>query len=205
MISLSISRRGLLQAAGVADLGASDKNLFAIRLAKLGIDPLSDVNWKVYPADLLALALQKGEVDAFTAGDPVARVLRDRDGLIQIATNLDGEYAHRACCVLGVRDSLILDDKPAAAAAAEPLLEAGQFVFETPDEAAAIFAPYASEAKPEQLAAMPRSHTRGHHPVGADLRQEIALYTDELKGISVITPGTNTDKFASKVYADVLS
>ena len=34
---------------------------------------------------------------------------------------------------------------------------------------------------------------------------EIALYTDELKAISVIKPGTNSEKFANKVYANVLS
>jgi NitT/TauT family transport system substrate-binding protein len=190
---------------GVADLGAPDKNFFSIRLAKLGIDPLTDVEWTVYPADLLAVALKKGEVQAFTGGDPLAWVLRDRDNLTEVATNLDGEYAHRACCVLGVRGSLIRDDKPAAAAVTEAILEAQQFVFENPDEAAAIFSPYAPSAKPEQLAAMLRSHTHGHHPIGADLRQEIALYTQDLKAISVIKPGTNPEKFAAKVYADVLS
>ncbi len=91
-------------------------------------------------------------------------MLRDRDGLVEVATNLDGEYAHRACCVLGVRGSLIRDDRPAAAAVTEAILEAQDFVFHKPDEAAAIFAPYAPSAKPEQLAAMLRSHTHGHHP-----------------------------------------
>jgi NitT/TauT family transport system substrate-binding protein len=190
---------------GVNDMGAPDKNFFSIRLAKLGLDPLTDVEWKVFPADLLPVALQKGEIQAFTLGDPLGWVIRDRDGLQEVATNLDGEYAHRSCCVLGVRGSLIRDDKPAAAALTEAIVEAQEFVFAHPDEAAAIFAPYAPAAKPEQLAAMLHSHTHGHHPVGADLRQEIALYTEELKGISVIKPGTNTEKFASKVYADVLS
>jgi NitT/TauT family transport system substrate-binding protein len=87
---------------GVADLGAPDKNFFSIRLAKLGYDPLTDVDWKVFPADLLPVALQKGEIQAFTLGDPLGWVIRDRDGLTEVATNLDGEYAHRACCVLGV-------------------------------------------------------------------------------------------------------
>ena len=190
---------------GVADLGAPDKNFFSIRLAKLGIDPLADVEWKVFPADLLPVALQKGEIQAFTLGDPLAWVIRDRDGLAEVATNLDGDYAHRTCCVLGVRGGLIRDDKPAAAALTEAILEAQGFVFDHPEEAAAIFAPYAPSAKPEQLVAMLRSHTHGHHPVGADLRQEIALYTDELKAISVIKPNTNTERFAAKVYADVLS
>jgi NitT/TauT family transport system substrate-binding protein len=190
---------------GVADLGSPDKNFFAIRLAGLGIDPVTEVEWKVYPSDLLAVALKKGEIQAFTGGDPLAWVLRDRDGLFEVSNNLDGEFANRTCCILGVRGSLIRDDRPAAAAVTEAILEAQDFVLQNPDEAAAIFAPYAPSAKPEQLAAMLRSHTHGHHPIGADLRKELALYTDELKGISVIKQSTNSEKFASKVYADVLS
>lgn len=190
---------------GTADLGAPDKNFFSIRLAKLGLDPNSDVEWKVFPPDLLPVALQKGEIQAFTLGDPLGWVIRDRDDLHEVANNLDAEYAHRACCVLGVRGSLIRDDRPAAAAITEAILEAQDFVFAHPDEAAAVFAPYSPIAKADQLAAMLRSHTHGHHPIGADLKQEIALYTDELKGISVIKPGTNSDKFSAKVYADVLS
>jgi NitT/TauT family transport system substrate-binding protein len=190
---------------GASDMAAPDKNFFSIRLARLGIDPLNDVQWKVYPADLLAVALQKGEVQAFTQGDPLGWVIRDRDGLTEVATNLTGEYAHRACCVLGVRGSLVRDDRAAAAAITESLLEAQEFVFANPDEAAAIFAPYSPVAKPDQLAAMLRSHTHDHHPVGADLRAEIAAYVDELKAISVIKPSTNPDRFSAKVYADVLS
>ena len=190
---------------GTNDMGAPDKNFFSIRLAKLGIDPISDVEWKVYPADVLSVALQKGEIQAFTLGDPLGWAVRDRDGLTEVATNLDGEYAHRACCVLGVRGNLIRDGRPPPRRVTEALLEAQEFVSANPDEAAAIFAPYAPAAKPEQLAAMLRSHTHNHHPVGADLRQEIAAYMDELKAISVIKPGTNADRFSDKVYADVLS
>ena len=190
---------------GASDMAAPDKNFFSIWLAKLGIDPNKDVQWRVFPADLLPVALQKGEVQAFTQGDPLGWVVRDRDTLTEVATNLTGEYAHRACCVLGVRGSLIRDDRPAAAAVTEALLEAQDFVTANPEEAAAIFAPYSPVAKPDQLAAMLRSHTHGHHPVGAALRQEIAAYVEELKAISVIKPSTNADRFSDKVYANVLS
>jgi NitT/TauT family transport system substrate-binding protein len=189
---------------GASDMAAPDKNFFSIRLAKLGIDPIKDVQWKVFPADLLPVALQKGEVQAFTQGDPLGWVVRDRDGLTEVATNLTGEYAHRACCVLGVRGSLIRDDRDAAAALTEAILEAQEFVTANPDEAAAIFAPYSPVAKSDQLAAMLRSHTHNHHPVGADLRQEIAAYVEELKAISVIKPSTNAERFSDKVYANVL-
>jgi NitT/TauT family transport system substrate-binding protein len=190
---------------GVSDMAAPDKNFFAIRLARLGIDPTSDVEFRAYPADLLPVALQKGEVQAFTLGDPLGWVIRDRDGLKQVATNLDGDYAHRACCVLGVRGSLIRDDRATAAALTEAVLEAQEFVLANPEETARIFAPNSPVAKPEQLAEMLRSHTHGHHPMGSDLKQEIALYIEELKGISVIKPSTNSAKFADKVYANVLS
>ena len=145
-------------------------------------------NGRYIPADLLPIALQKGEIQAFTLGDPLGWVIRDRDGLTEVATNLDGEYAHRACCVLGVRGSLIRDDRPAAAAVTEAILEAQAFVVATPGRGRGDLRALCAVAKPEQLAAMLRSHTHGHHPVGADLRQEIALYMDELKGISVIKP-----------------
>jgi NitT/TauT family transport system substrate-binding protein len=189
---------------GVSDLAAPDKNFFSIRLAKLGIDPLTGVEFKAFPADLLPVALQKGEIQAFTLGDPLGWVIRERDGLTEVATNLDGEYA-RACCVLGVRGSLIRDDRPAAAALTEAVVEAQEFVLAHPEETAEILAPNSPVAKPDRLAAMLRSHTHGHHPVGADLKQEIALYIEKLKAISVIKPSTNAEKFSDKVYADVLS
>ncbi len=190
---------------GVSDLAAPDKNFFSIRLARLGIDPNKDVEWRPYPADLLGVALQKGEVQAVSLGDPLGWILRDRDGLFEVSNNLEGDYAHRACCILGVRGSLVRQDRPAAAAVTEAILEAQDWVAANPDEAAAIFAPFSPKAKPEQLAAMLRSHTHNHHPVGPALKQELALYIDELKAVQVIKPGTNSEKLSDKVFADVLS
>lgn len=189
---------------GVSDLGAPDKNFFSIVLAKLGIDPITEVNWRVFPADVLPVALAKGEVQGFSLGDPLGWIARERDGLVEVANNLDGDYAHRACCVLGLRGSLVRDDQPAAAALTQALLEAQDFVARYPDAAAEIFAPF-SPAKPAQLAAMLRSHTHDHHPVSGDLKQEIAHYTDELKAIQVIRQRTDSAKFAERVFADVLS
>ncbi len=189
---------------GVTDLGAPDKNFFSIVLTHHDIDPLTEVDWKVYPADLMGVALQRGEIQVISLGDPLGWIIRERDDLQEIANNLDGEYAHRACCVLGVRGSLIRDDRPAAAALTQAIVEAQEFVANNPDEAAAIFAPY-STAKPAQLAAMLRSHTHHHHPTGAALQDEIALYINELKDIQVIKPSTNATKLSGKVYADVLS
>jgi NitT/TauT family transport system substrate-binding protein len=174
------------KAVGISDQASPAKNFFAILLTKAGIDPVKDVEWRQYPADLLSLAVDKGEVQAFAEGDPIAWLALKNGRLNEVATNLSGEYANRSCCVLAV-------------------LEAGAHVAHDPDDAAAIFSRYGGKGSVEELATMLRSHTHHHHPVGGDLKKEIALYADELKLVKVIRPATDTAKFADRVYADVLN
>jgi NitT/TauT family transport system substrate-binding protein len=187
-----------------SDMAGPDKNFFSILLQQKGIDPNKDVEWRQYPGDLLGLTLQKGEAHALVSGDPVAWLLRKNFDLVEVSNNLVGPYAHRACCVLGVRGTLVRDDRATASALTQALLEAGEWTANNPDQAAAIFKQY-STAPVEELSAMLRSHTHHHHPSGADLKAELALYTDDLKLVSVIKPSTNTAKFADRIYADVLS
>jgi len=173
-------------------------------LHQAGVDPNKDVEWRVFPGDVLPVALKKGEVQAFCQGDPLGWMARERDGLTEVANNLTGEFAHRTCCVLGVRGTLIRQEKPVAAALVQALLEAQEWVAANPDAAAAIFAPHA-KAPAEQLAAMLRSHTHHHNPLAADLRAQIAAYGEELKQVGVFKPGTDIQKYAARVTADVLS
>jgi NitT/TauT family transport system substrate-binding protein len=189
---------------GVSDLTAPDHNFFAILLKGIGIDPVRDVEWAVFAADILPVALQKGEIDAFSLSDPLGWIARDRDGLVEVATNLSGEYAHRTCCVLGLRGSLVRQDRDAATALVQALQEAQEWITLNPDGAAAVWAPYA-KAKPEQLAAMLRSHTHAHHPLGAELRAEIAAYAAELKTVGVIKPSTDPARYAERVTVDLLT
>jgi NitT/TauT family transport system substrate-binding protein len=188
----------------VADLGSPAKNFFSILLAKQGIDPNRDVEWKVFPGDLLGLAIQKGEAQALADGDPNVWQIQKSANLVELATNLTGEYRNRSCCVLGVRGSLIRDDRPTATALTRALLEAAEWTAGHPDEAAAIFAPYA-KATPAELSAMLQSQTHHHHPAGAELKQELALYTDDLKKVAVMKASTDPARFADKIFADVLT
>jgi len=51
----------------VTDRASPVKNFFAIRVAKLGIDP-EQLDWRQFPQDLFGEALRKGEVDAIADG-----------------------------------------------------------------------------------------------------------------------------------------
>ena len=55
---------------GVSSLAAPGKHFFSILLAKNGIDPERDITWRQYPADLLGVAVDKGEIHAIADGDP---------------------------------------------------------------------------------------------------------------------------------------
>ncbi len=189
---------------GVSDMAAPDKNFFSILAAREGINAERDIAWRQFPADLLGEALKRGDVQAICLGDPLAWILRERDNLHEVANNLSGDYAHRSCCILGVRGSLLREDRAAARAITAALLEAQDWVTANPDQAAAIFAPHA-RAPVEQLAAMLRSHTHHHHPTGAALRSELAAYIEELKLINVMRPRTDPQRLADRIHADVLS
>ena len=54
-----------------------------------------------------------------------------------MSNNLEGEYAQRACCILGVRGSLIRQDRAAARALTAAILEAQDWVQANPDQLAA--------------------------------------------------------------------
>lgn len=190
----------------VSDQASPIRNFFAIQAAKQGINPDTEIEWLQYPADLFAEALKKGEVQAVAGDDPHAFLQRERDGLKEVATNLDGQYVNSACCVLGLRGSLVRDEPEVAGALSRAIVEAQAWTAAHPDESAEIFAPFVpGNVSATDVARILRSHTHDHHSTGDALRKDVALFVDELKIINVIRPNTNTDAFAEKIVANVIT
>lgn len=190
----------------VGDLAGAEKNFFSIALGQIGIDPAKEVTWRQFPADLLAEAVKRGEADGAGFTDPLGYLIRDRDNLVEVHTNLSDTYADRACCVLGIRGSLVRDERPVATALARSLLEAGMWGYHNVEEASAIFSPNApNRASNAVLADMLRSHTHHNQPVQAAFQNQIRLYAEELKTIGVFRPGTDPARYAQRVVTDVLS
>jgi NitT/TauT family transport system substrate-binding protein len=189
----------------VSDMNAPEKHFFSILLKKQGLDPDKDVDFRIFPGPLLRTAVEKGEAHALAASDPNTYIWLRDGSFTEVASNLAGEYADRSCCIIGVRGSLLRENKDTVAAIANAYIEAAEFIVNHPREAAATLAPFAKNVSVEDLADLARYHTHHQHPVGADLKRQLALYADELKLISVIKPSTNTAKFADRIYADVVS
>jgi NitT/TauT family transport system substrate-binding protein len=189
----------------ISDQASPAKNFFSLLLAKAGIDPDNGVEWRQYPAELLNLAVEKGEAQALADGDPRTWIWLKDQRFTEISTNLSGAYADRTCCVVAVRGSLLRNDRAVATALTRAILEGGHAVHENPEAAAKAFAGYGGKGSIEDLAAMLRSQQHGDSPVGGRLKQQLALYGDELKLVNVLKRSTDTAKFAERIYADVLS
>ncbi|PSH62209.1 ABC transporter substrate-binding protein [Phyllobacterium sophorae] len=191
---------------GVSDLASPGKNFFSILLNKEGINPVSDVEWRQYPGELLQVAAEKGEIHAIADGDPKAFFWLRDNNYVQIASNLDHGFENRVCCIVGLRGSLIRDDLPTATALTRALLEAQDWTVAKPEDAARAFLPNAPKDKStDDLIAVLLAQTHNHNPTGTDLKKEIALYAGELRDVQVFKQSTDPDAFAEKVYANVLT
>jgi NitT/TauT family transport system substrate-binding protein len=190
----------------VSDVSGAARNAFSILLSKNGVDPNKEVQWLPFPAPMLGLAVQKGQAHAVADNDPNLYIIQKHaDGdLVEILSNLSAPWQHRVCCVLGVGDHLLRNNRPAATALAAGLMEAAAVAVEHPEKVAAAYSPYAKVSEAD-FVTMLRTQTHQHHPSGTDFKGEIAQYAGELKDAGVFKSTTNPDEFANRVYVNVLN
>ena len=191
---------------GVPDLGAPAKLFFSVLLQKHGIDPEKEISWRVFQRDLLGLAAEKGEIHAVADTDPLLyQIERDAKGqLVELASNLSGEYHDKSCCVVGVRGKLVRENKPVTAALTRSLVEAYDWTSKNFDESARIFLKYTSKLSLDELKKLYGTLNLHHHPISTDLRDELVFYAKDFKQQGVLKASTDPQKFADHIFAKVL-
>ncbi|PVM86010.1 ABC transporter substrate-binding protein [Caulobacter radicis] len=191
---------------GLAEISGSGRNALAVLLKANGLDPNRDVEWRAFPAPLLAAAAEKGEIQAFVDSDPLLYLLQkaSKGDLVEVLSNLSAPWQDRFCCVLGASGHLLRDDRPAATALARSLVTAATLCSQDPHATARVFAPYA-KASEEDLVAVLRMQTHDKHPVGRDLQHEVALYAQELRDVGVMKPNLVPDRFAAGIVDNVFA
>lgn len=192
---------------GVSDIASPGKNFFSILLKKNGIDADRDVTWRQYPADLLDIAVNKGEIQAIADGDPTLYLIekRNKGRYLELASNLSGEYKDKVCCIVGARGELVRQEKPVVAALVRSIVQASDFVAENPNESARLFAKYSPKVPVEDLQALLGTLTHGHHPVGKKLRDEVEFYARDFRSVGVLKASTDPARLANHVAVDVLA
>ncbi len=195
------------KAIGLAEITGASRNAFAVLLKYHGLDPDHDVEWRQYPQPLLGQALRKGEVQAIADSDPILYLEQKAAGgeLIEVVSNLSQPWQNRVCCVIGAGGHLVRENPRAAKALVLALGDAASLCSADPVETARAYLPYVKKGSLDDLVAILRSQTHGNHPLGRDLRGDVQRYAAELHAIGVMKPGTDPQRFADHIVADVLA
>ena len=159
-----------------------------------------------YPGNLLQLAVEKGEVQAFLASDPIAHIwlkltpLTRKSLPIWTANTRTKPAAFSDCAA-----SLVREEPQVARAHHAGAARCGDV-----HRAKSPMSPrpLSSLTRPKRRACRicrPWSDTTPtmHHPVGEVLKRELKAYADDLKSVSVFKASTDTAKFAERIYVDV--
>jgi NitT/TauT family transport system substrate-binding protein len=98
-----------------------------------------EVEFVVFSAGELPLALQRGAIDAIAMNDPAASVAIRENGLVAVADSaVTPPYNEQYCCAAYVSDSIAKNSPEIAAKYTRALQKASQWIAENQDEAAQI-------------------------------------------------------------------
>ncbi|MGE0800399.1 MAG: ABC transporter substrate-binding protein [Lautropia sp.] len=189
---------------GVGDLNSPAKNFFDIHLAKKGV---KNVEFRVYPADLLDQAAKKGEIHAIADGDPNLYLLEKRNpgAFVEIGNSGTGIYADKICCVVGASGKLVREDRRSATALVRALAQASDFVVENPAETARLYAKYTPKVSEDELRQLIHTTNYKHHPAGGKLRDEVEYFAKDFHVAGILKKATDPARFANHIALDVLA
>jgi NitT/TauT family transport system substrate-binding protein len=114
--------------------------MFASRvLGAHGVDPSTEVSWRVFPAGELGLALDRGQVDAVADSEPIGSLLLSSRKVRNVSDQaVDPPYNQEYCCAVLVNGKFLAANPRASAAATRALLKGAKWVDTNPAAAAAL-------------------------------------------------------------------
>jgi NitT/TauT family transport system substrate-binding protein len=190
---------------GISGPGNSPVPFFAVALAKEGLDPLKDVQWRGYskPA-ALGPALDSGEIQAIGAIDPIGYVLVQEGKAVELGSNMTGMFANMFCCGVALRGSLVREDPQAAAALTRALMNGSRYTGGHIHEVAAIevSGKYVTVdvATAEHLLS---SYT--WHPSATLIKGQIEQAARDLASVGLLPKTTDPVALTKKAYIDVFA
>jgi NitT/TauT family transport system substrate-binding protein len=190
----------------VAGSNSPPQQVFSVTLIKAGINPDKDVTWKVFPDNLLPVALRKGEADALAHFDPQTFGWIKDEHLIELANNQSGAYENLSCCTVGASTAFLKRDKALIRSLVEAIIEMHEVVAKDPVAVAKFYKEtYKPPVSEEALADLLGQLAYHHHPAGPALEREIAEEIDALKLIGVFGKNADSQALAKKFTFNVFA
>jgi NitT/TauT family transport system substrate-binding protein len=175
--------------------------IFANRvLTAQGIDGSRDVNWMVFPAGELGLALEKGEVDAIADSEPIGTLLVSSGKVRNVADQAtDAPYKDEYCCAVVVNGKFLTNNPKAAAAATRALLKGAKWVETNPAAAARLSVEKKYLASNPELNTLAISHLR-YVPSVAGGEDSVKSAAAEMKLAGMLNATTDAPALAKSAF-----
>ena len=166
------------------------------------IDPRNDVQWKVFPSGELALALEKGEVDAVANSEPIGSIML-ASGKVQNVTDqtIDPGYADEYCCAVLLNGKYLEANPKAAAAATKAIMKGAKWVETNPRAAAILSVEKKYIASNPELNATALGRLR-YMPSISGGRDAIRTTAESMKKAGILKPEMDVAKATEKIYRE---
>jgi NitT/TauT family transport system substrate-binding protein len=185
---------------GVPGLG-TPPFMFASRvMGAHGVDPSRDVQWRVYPAGELGLALDRGLVDAVANSEPIGSLLLADGKVRNVADQAkDAPYKDEYCCAVLVNGKFLSKNPKATAGATRALLKAAKWVEANPAAAARMSVEKKYIASNVKLNAHAISNLT-YVPSVSGAEDAIVLAAGEMKKAGMLRPRTDVNELAKRAF-----
>ena len=175
--------------------------IFANRvLGANGIDAMKEIEWRVFPAGELGLALDKGEIDAIADSEPIGSLLLAEGKVRNIADQAkDAPYKDEYCCAVIVNGKYAAKNPKLAAAATRALLKGARWVETNPRAAARL------SVEKKYLASNPELNTTAignlsYVPSVSGGEAAVSSAALEMKSAGMLSPTTDVAALAKKAF-----
>ena len=176
--------------------------IFANRvLGAHGIDAMKEIEWRVFPAGELGLALEKGEVDAVADSEPIGTMLLAQGIVRNVADQAkDAPYNEEYCCAVIANGKWLAANPKLAAAATRALLKGAKWVNTNPRLAAQL------SVEKKYLASNPELNTTAignlsYSPSVSGAEKAVFSAAQAMKLAGMLSPSTDVNALAKKAFA----
>ena len=190
---------------GVDSIGGGPQIALSVKLREAGLGPQKDVSWKAYEGNLLDTALQKGEIQAYMTWDPFPpQAVADGKARYLLDIGQDKPFKDKYCCFIGIRSSLIKEDKETAAKITRAILAASDYVNEHPEEAAKI------AVDNKYIGSSVELNTKlikeyNWAPSIKQAKESVKFYIKELKAQGILDKDSSESQLYKDTFAEVIS
>ncbi|MDB6058233.1 MAG: transporter substrate-binding protein [Verrucomicrobiales bacterium] len=178
--------------------------IFANRvLSRNKIDPKTEVEWRVFPSGELALAMEKGEVDAVATSEPIGSLLLAEGKVRNIADlGVDPQYANEYCCSIMLNGKFATGgSRDTCAAAVRAILKGAKWVETNPRAAAKMSVEKGYLASNPELNAKALGALRFTPSVSGG-REAIQAAAQDMMAIGMLSATTDVAAVTKRIFVE---